>query len=54
MQMSLRQGCEKILVSDSVQLADKMHRTQKRGIQCQGKKNVIQIKRRFYLHEIVT
>ncbi|KAM3580631.1 Vacuolar protein sorting-associated protein 41 [Umbelopsis sp. WA50703] len=35
LQMSLRQGCEKILVSDSVQLADKMHRTQKRGIQCQ-------------------
>lgn len=34
--MSLRQGCEKILVSDSVQLADRMHKTQKRGIQCQG------------------
>lgn len=35
-QMSLRQGCEKILVSDSVQLADRMHKTQKRGVQCQG------------------
>ncbi|KAI8073983.1 hypothetical protein BC940DRAFT_363920 [Gongronella butleri] len=35
LQMSLHQGCEKILVSDSVFLADRMYKTQKRGIQCQ-------------------
>ncbi|RUP49413.1 hypothetical protein BC936DRAFT_142590 [Jimgerdemannia flammicorona] len=34
LQMSLREGCQKILVSDSVQLADRMHRNQKRGISC--------------------
>ena len=32
--MSLHEGCEKILVSDSVFLADRMYRTQKRGINC--------------------
>ncbi|KAI7847520.1 hypothetical protein BDC45DRAFT_525781 [Circinella umbellata] len=34
LQMSLHEGCEKILVSDSVFLADRMYRTQKRGINC--------------------
>ncbi|KAI9018076.1 hypothetical protein CLU79DRAFT_761600 [Phycomyces nitens] len=34
LQMSLHQGCEKILVSDSVFLADRMYKTQKRGIKC--------------------
>ncbi|KAG0184699.1 Vacuolar protein sorting-associated protein 41, partial [Apophysomyces sp. BC1034] len=34
LQMSLHQGCEKILVSDSVFLADRMYKTQKRGINC--------------------
>ncbi|CAO3594593.1 unnamed protein product [Absidia cylindrospora] len=34
LQMSLHQGCEKILVSDSVYLADRMYKTQKRGINC--------------------
>ncbi|KAI8088964.1 uncharacterized protein BX664DRAFT_263200 [Halteromyces radiatus] len=37
LQMSLHQGCEKILVSDSVFLADRMYKTQKRGINCQRK-----------------
>ncbi|ORX62542.1 vacuolar protein sorting-associated protein 41 [Hesseltinella vesiculosa] len=35
LQMSLHQGCEKILVSDSVYLADRMYKTQKRGVHCQ-------------------
>ena len=35
--MSLHEGCEKILVSDSVFLADRMYRTQKRGINCSRK-----------------
>ncbi|CAO3637448.1 unnamed protein product [Cunninghamella blakesleeana] len=35
LQMSLHQGCEKILVTDSVFLADRMYKTQKRGIKCQ-------------------
>ncbi|KAI9281912.1 hypothetical protein BY458DRAFT_468772 [Sporodiniella umbellata] len=34
LQMSLHEGCEKILVSDSVFLADKMYKAHKRGIQC--------------------
>ncbi|KAF7728592.1 Vacuolar protein sorting-associated protein 41 [Apophysomyces ossiformis] len=34
LQMSLHQGCEKILVSDSVFLADRMYKIQKRGINC--------------------
>ncbi|CDS11660.1 hypothetical protein LRAMOSA03923 [Lichtheimia ramosa] len=34
LQMSLHEGCEKILVSDSVHLADRMYKTQKRGINC--------------------
>ncbi|KAI9306269.1 hypothetical protein BJ944DRAFT_160178 [Cunninghamella echinulata] len=37
LQMSLHQGCEKILVTDSVFLADRMYKTQKRGIKCQRK-----------------
>ncbi|ORZ22629.1 hypothetical protein BCR42DRAFT_172424 [Absidia repens] len=37
LQMSLHQGCEKILVSDSVYLADRMYKTQKRGINCRRK-----------------
>ncbi|KAI8139914.1 hypothetical protein BJV82DRAFT_625472 [Fennellomyces sp. T-0311] len=37
LQMSLHEGCEKILVSDSVFLADRMYRTQKRGINCNRK-----------------
>ncbi|KAI8332834.1 hypothetical protein BC941DRAFT_462763 [Chlamydoabsidia padenii] len=40
LQMSLHQGCEKILVSDSVFLADRMYKTQKRGINCQRKYTV--------------
>ncbi|KAI9283703.1 hypothetical protein BC943DRAFT_280643 [Umbelopsis sp. AD052] len=48
LQMSLRQGCEKILVSDSVQLADRMHKTQKRGVQCQGKCSTDNILERFF------
>ncbi|RCH84632.1 Vacuolar protein sorting-associated protein 41, partial [Rhizopus stolonifer] len=34
LQMSLHEGCEKILVSDSVLLADKMYKAQKRGVHC--------------------
>ncbi|CEG73009.1 hypothetical protein RMATCC62417_08475 [Rhizopus microsporus] len=34
LQMSLHEGCEKILVSDSVFLADKMYKAHKRGIRC--------------------
>ncbi|OBZ81420.1 Vacuolar protein sorting-associated protein 41 [Choanephora cucurbitarum] len=34
LQMSLHQGCEKILVSDSVFLADKMYKAQKRAVHC--------------------
>lgn len=37
LQMSLHEGCEKILVSDSVHLADRMYKTQKRGINCHRK-----------------
>ncbi|KAG1215448.1 hypothetical protein G6F35_010088 [Rhizopus arrhizus] len=34
LQMSLHEGCEKILVSDSVFLADKMYKAHKRGVRC--------------------
>ncbi|GAA5814860.1 hypothetical protein MFLAVUS_008363 [Mucor flavus] len=34
LQMSLHEGCEKILVSDSVFLADKMYKAHKRGVNC--------------------
>lgn len=37
LQMSLHEGCEKILVSDSVSLADKMYKAHKRGVQCSRK-----------------
>lgn len=37
LQMSLHEGCEKILVSDSVFLADKMYKAQKRGVNCNRK-----------------
>lgn len=35
--MSLHEGCEKILVSDSVFLADKMYKAHKRGVKCNRK-----------------
>ena len=38
LQMSLREGCRRILVSDSVAMADQLQRSQKRGISCSGKK----------------
>ncbi|KAF9307478.1 Vacuolar protein sorting-associated protein 41 [Mortierella antarctica] len=34
LQMSLREGCRRILVSDSVAMADQLQRSQKRGISC--------------------
>ncbi|CAG8500991.1 4625_t:CDS:10 [Ambispora gerdemannii] len=34
LQASLREGCERILVSDSVAMADQLQRAQKRGISC--------------------
>ncbi|KAF9282310.1 Vacuolar protein sorting-associated protein 41 [Mortierella alpina] len=34
LQMSLREGCRRILVSDSVAMADQLQRSQKRGIAC--------------------
>ncbi|CAG8436458.1 3839_t:CDS:10 [Diversispora eburnea] len=34
LQASLREGCQKILVSDSVSMADQLIRAQKRGISC--------------------
>ncbi|CAG8681179.1 15096_t:CDS:10 [Gigaspora margarita] len=34
LQASLREGCQKILVSDSVSMANQLHRAQKRGISC--------------------
>lgn len=37
LQMSLHEGCEKILVSDSVFLADKMYKAHKRGVNCNRK-----------------
>ncbi|KAI8972362.1 hypothetical protein BDB01DRAFT_884491 [Pilobolus umbonatus] len=37
LQKSLHEGCEKILVSDSVFLADKMYKAQKRGVKCTRK-----------------
>ncbi|KAI9486141.1 MAG: hypothetical protein EXX96DRAFT_471553 [Benjaminiella poitrasii] len=37
LQTSLHEGCEKILVSDSVFLADKMYKAHKRGINCNRK-----------------
>jgi hypothetical protein len=37
LQMSLHEGCEKILVSDSVFLADKMYKAHKRGVNCYRK-----------------
>ncbi|KAI8987337.1 hypothetical protein BDF20DRAFT_814816 [Mycotypha africana] len=37
LQMSLHAGCEKILVRDSVFLADKMYKAQKRGVHCHRK-----------------
>lgn len=37
LQMSLREGCRRILVSDSVAMADQLQKSQKRGISCSGK-----------------
>lgn len=34
LQMSLREGCRRILVSDSVAMADQLQKSQKRGISC--------------------
>ncbi|CAG8825416.1 17451_t:CDS:2, partial [Gigaspora rosea] len=34
LQASLGEGCQKILVSDSVSMANQLHRAQKRGISC--------------------
>ncbi|CAG8496376.1 2649_t:CDS:10 [Scutellospora calospora] len=34
LQASLREGCQTILVSDSVSMANQLHRAQKRGISC--------------------
>ncbi|CAI2161428.1 16876_t:CDS:10 [Funneliformis geosporum] len=35
LQASLREGCQKILVSDSVSMADQLNKAQKRGIKCE-------------------
>ncbi|CEP10790.1 hypothetical protein [Parasitella parasitica] len=43
LQMSLHEGCEKILVSDSVFLADKMYKAQKRGVNCNPENMVCNI-----------
>lgn len=43
LQMSLREGCRRILVSDSVAMADQLQRSQKRGISCSGKQQQLQL-----------
>ncbi|KAI7904801.1 uncharacterized protein BX663DRAFT_503574 [Cokeromyces recurvatus] len=43
LQMSLHEGCEKILVTDSVFLADKMYKAHKRGVNCNPEKMVCNI-----------
>ncbi|KAI8371458.1 uncharacterized protein BYT42DRAFT_594997 [Radiomyces spectabilis] len=45
LQMSLHQGCEKILISDSVFLADRMYKIQKRGIHCDVGPGVVILQR---------
>ena len=43
LQISLREGCKKILVSDCFSLMERLNKIQRKGIRVEGKINLINI-----------